>query len=206
LIYGHLISLRTREDASALDLLESEDLELRELFTELRQRRGTSVEDRAEYGDIAKGIVRHVAIREAALDNVAQVTSHDPRLCELTSRIVRARTTSRPHIDRVERMSRGVQGMNLRTGQDFDTEMEELIQLVGTEIEWDLNDGIPALKSNMTRTDRVGGLKSARHLRKHAPTNLNPNGPRWRERAPVISRLLTVYDRLRDFPKSQRSG
>jgi hypothetical protein len=99
-----------------------------------------------------------------------------------------------------------VQGVNLRTGQDFDTEMEELIQLVGTEIEWDLTDGIPALKSNMTRTDRVGGLKSAKHLRKHAPTNLNPNGPRWRERAPVISRLLTVYDRLRDFPKSQRSG
>jgi hypothetical protein len=163
------------------------------------------VEDRAEYGDIAKDIVRHVAIREAALVDVTEVASDDPGLKELTSRIEQGRRTSRPHIDRVEKMSRGVQGINLRTGQDFDTEMEELIQLVGTEIEWDLSEAIPEFKASLTRTDRVDALKSAKHLRKHAPTNLDPHGPRWRERAPFISRLLTVYDHLRDFPRSGRS-
>ena len=32
---------------------------------------------------------------------------------------------NRPYIDRVEKMSRGVQGINLRVGQDFDGEMDE---------------------------------------------------------------------------------
>lgn len=193
-----------RDDANALELLESEDLELRELFSELRQRRGSSVEDRADYGAVAKEIVRHVAIREAALIDVADVASDVPRLRELASRIEHGRTKSRPHIDRVEKMSRGVQGINLRTGQDFDAEMEELIQLVGTEIEWDLGEAIPELRASLQGSHRQGELKSARHLRKHAPTNLDPEGPRWRERAPVISRFLTVYDHLRDFPKSSQ--
>jgi len=190
--------------ANALELLESEDLELRELFTELRQRRGSSVEDRFEYGDIAKEIVRHVAIREAALVDVAEVASDEPRMLELASRIEHGRSTSRPHICRVEKMSRGVQGINLRTGQDFDTEMEELIQVVGTEIEWDLGEAIAELRASFVDTHREDDLKSARHLRRHAPTNLDPNVPRWREHAPVISRLITVYDHLRDFPSSSR--
>lgn len=193
-----------RDDANALELLESEDLQLRELFTELRQRRGTSVEDRAEYGAIAKEIVRHVAIREAALVDVAEVASEDPRLHGLGSRIEHGRSTSRPHIDRVEKMSRGVQGINLRTGQDFDAELEELIQVIGTEIEWDLGEAIPELQASFQGSHREDELKSARHLRKHAPTKLDPSRPRWRERAPVISRFLTVYDHLRDFPKSSR--
>jgi hypothetical protein len=198
------MQLGVRNDANALELLESEDLQLRELFTELRQRRGASVEDRAEYGDIAKEIVRHVAVREAALIDVAEVASDDPRLSGLASRIEHGRSTCRPHIDRVEKMSRGVQGINLRTGQDFDAEMEELIQLVGTEIEWDVGEAIPELRAAFRDSHREDSLKSARHLRRHAPTNLDPNGPRWRERAPVISRLITIYDHLRDFPKSSR--
>jgi hypothetical protein len=198
------VTTRVRDDANALELLESEDLELRELFTELRQRRGSSVVERAEYGDIAKEIVRHVAVREAALVDVADVASDAPELSELASRIDHARHTNRPHIDRVEKMSRGVQGINLRTGQDFDAEMEELIQIVGTEIEWDLGDAIPELRASLKRSHREEELKSARHVRRHAPTNLDPAGPRWYERAPVISRFLTVYDHLRDFPKSSR--
>jgi hypothetical protein len=196
---------RVRGDANALELLENEDLELRELFTELRQRRGSSVEDRAEYGAIAKEIVRHVAIREAASVDVAGVASTDMRLSELASTIEHGRSTNRPHIDRVEKMSRGVQGINLRTGQDFDAEMEELIQLVGTEIEWDLGEAIPALRASFLDSNREKELKSARHIQNHAPTNLDPKGPRWRERAPVISRLITIYDHLRDFPKSGRN-
>jgi hypothetical protein len=42
------------------------------------------------------------------------------------------------------------------------------------------------------------------HSIRHAPTSLSPEGPRWYERAPVISRLLTIYDRLRDFPRASR--
>ncbi len=134
--------------------------------------------------------------------DVATVASAEPQMGEVVSRIELGTLTNRPQIDRVEKMSRGVQGINLRTGQDFDSEMEELIQLVGTEIEWELSEAIPALKGYLRGTHRDEELKSATHLRKHAPTNLDPSGPRWRERAPVISRLITVYDHLRDFPRA----
>jgi hypothetical protein len=200
-----VVHTRLRDDANALELLENEDLELRGLFSELRQRRGPSVQDRAEYGDIAKEIVRHVAVREAALIDVAVVASEDPQLGGTASRIEHGRSTSRTHIDRVEKMSRGVQGINLRTGQDFDAEVEELIQVVGTEIEWDLAEAIPELEASLQRNHRQDELKRAKHLRTHAPTRLDPRGPHWRERAPVISRLLTVFDHLRDFPSASRS-
>lgn len=202
--------MRVRDDANALELLESEDLELRELFTELRQRRGSSVEDRADYGDIAKEIVRHVAVREAALVDVAEVASDDPRLSDVASRIEHGRNTSRPHIDRVEKMARAVQGINLRTGQDFDTEIEELIQVVGTEIEWDLSEAIPELQSSLQQSDREDELKSAGHVRKLAPTKLDPGGPRWYERAPAISRPLRPSSRFSEVipapPLSRRSS
>ncbi len=91
-----------RNDSNALELLENEDLELRELFGELRQRRGRSVEDRAEYGEIAEKIVRHVATREAALEDVSKVAAQDPQLSELASRIELGMHVRRPQIHRVE--------------------------------------------------------------------------------------------------------
>ena len=108
---------------------------------------------------------------------------------------------SRVHVDRVEKMSRGVQGINLRVGQDFEGDMHELMQIVGTEIEWDLGVALPEIEGSLRRSHLDEQLKSADHVAKHAPTNLDPAGPRWRERAPVISRLITLYDHLRDLPR-----
>ncbi len=41
----------------------------------------------------------------------------------------------------------------------------------------------------------------AKETTKHAPTNLDPERPRWRERPPIILRRIAVYDHLRDFPR-----
>ena len=195
------MSTRSAPAPDALDLLESEDLELRRLFTSLRVKRGDSVEERAVYGNLAKEVIRRLATREAALVDVARVAGGDPALHEILERFESAQQDHRPSIDRLEKMSRGVQGINLRVGQDFDGEMQELMQLVGTEIEWELGVALPEIKGSL-RTSGLGDeLKSADHIARHAPTNLHPDGPRWWERAPVISRLLTVYDRLRDFPR-----
>ncbi len=103
-------------------------------------------------------------------------------------------------------MSRGIQGINLGTGQDFDGEIEALIQVVGTEIEWELDEMLPALRGALGRSDRDVDMKSAEHVRRHAPTNRDPHGQRWWEWAPVISRVMTVYDHLRDFPQSRRQS
>ena len=164
-------------------------------------RRGSSVEERAEYGDLAKAAIRHLATREAASIDVAKVTSIDPNLQVITERFEASFHVHRPYIDRVEKMSRGVQGINLRIGQDFESDMQGLIQIVGTEIEWELAEALPAIKGSLQRPYVEEQLKTAEHLSKHAPTNLDPERPRWRERAPVLSRLITVYDHLRDFPR-----
>ena len=192
------------KEGTALDLLEAEDLELRQLFTALRGARGSSVVERSEYGDIAKQAIRHLATRQAALVDVSEVASHDPGLRDVSDHFAGAMKEHRPHLDRVEKMSRGVQGINLRVGQDFDGEMEGLMQVVGTEIEWELDVGLPELEGALKAAGRQDDLKTAGHLAAHAPTNLHPDGPRWWERAPVLSRLITVYDRLRDFPRPTR--
>jgi hypothetical protein len=189
---------------TALDLLEREDITLRAVFTQVKANQGPTVEERAEYGDLAKRLIHHVATREAALVDVTNVVSEVPELDAVSEYLERGARRRRKAIGRVEKMSRGVQGMNLNTGQEFDKELTELIQIVGSEIEWDLEEGIPAVRSVLESQDKVDELKSADHVTKHAPTNLHPEGGRWFEKAPVISRLVTIYDRLRDFPKATR--
>jgi hypothetical protein len=101
-------------------------------------------------------------------------------------------------------MSRGVPPINLNHGQEFDGAFRDVIQEVGTEIEWDLEIGLPAMKAVIRSNEIPDDLKSATHVAKHAPTNLHPDGPKWFERAPVISRLITIYDHLDDYPQSNR--
>jgi hypothetical protein len=197
-------SKRSEKQGSAVDLLETEDLELQELFTGIRQNRGSSVEERAKYGDLAKETIRHLATREAALVNVSDAVAKDPSLQEVAERLQKSIREHRPYLDRVEKMSRGVQGINLRVGQDFDGELEELMQVVGAEMEWELGVALPKLKRAM-HADSENELKTAEYLSSHAPTNLHPDGPRWWERAPLVSRVITIYDGLRDFPQARES-
>jgi len=197
------MALHGTTSGNALDLLEKEDLELRRLFTVLRQHRGASVEDRADYGNAAKDVIRHLATREASLVEVAEFIADRPELSPLADEMHDRMGMRRRHIDRVERMSRGVQGISLNVGQDFDEEMQEVEQIVGTEIEWELNEAIPRIQHVLSDAGQDESLKSAEHVQKHAPTKLDPRGPRWFERAPVVSRLLTVYDHMRDFPRGK---
>lgn len=197
------MALRSNAAGSALDLLECEDLELRRLFTVLRQHRGASVEDRADYGKAAKDVIRHIATREAALVEVAESISGQPGLEHVSAQLEDRMSARRQQIDRVERMSRGVQGINLNQGQDFDAELQQLEQIVGTEIEWELGEAIPQIQHALGATEADDAMKSARYVEKHAPTNLEPSGPRWVERAPLVSRFLTIYDHLRDFPRGR---
>jgi hypothetical protein len=201
-----IVSLRTHAHGSgtALDVLEAEDLELRRIFTGLQATRGPSVEERAAYVDFAKEAIRHLATREAALVDVARVAGSDAALHEVSEQLKASMHERRPLIDRVEKMSRGVQGINLRVGQDFESDMDRLVQIVGTEIEWDLGRGVPEIRARLRGTEHEAEFKKAGHVESHAPTNLSPEGPRWWEHAPILSRLITIYDRLRDFPRATK--
>jgi hypothetical protein len=192
------------ERENVLDLLEREDRDLEWIFSELDRNRGGSVEERAEYGTLAKKAIRHVATREAARVEVTRVINGVERLAPIAQRLERKSEVRRGHIDRVERMSRGIQGINLNTGQDFDGELRDLTAILQSEFNWELQAGVPAIRRALPGTEAANELKSARHVARHAPTRLDPHGPRWFERAPVISRIITVYQHLRDFPRAVR--
>jgi hypothetical protein len=194
----------THISVDAVDLLEREDLELRRIFTQLQGTRGESVEERAEYGDLAKQAIHHMATREAAVVEVARVVADVPGLESVATRLTKNTGDRRTLHNAVEKKSRGVQPINLNTGQDFDEDLQRLIQLIGTEMEWELEEAVPVIKGSLAVNEQGPDLKSAGHVARHAPTSLSPSGPKWFERAPVISRALTIYDRLRDFPRARR--
>jgi hypothetical protein len=192
------------DDDDALGLLEREDIELRRLFGAIEDARADTVRGRALYGDLAKDIIQHLATREAALVEVARTVGEVPDLQGPSANLDADPATRRQLLDRLEKMSRGVQGINLNTGQDFDGVLQQLIDVVTPDIERDLSETVPAVRSWLSKSGEEDPLKSADYVIRHAPTSLSPQGPRWYERAPVISRVLTIYDRLRDFPRAAR--
>jgi hypothetical protein len=200
----NLIMGGNAQERNALDLLEDEDLELLEIFYLLEENRGGTVEQRANYGDLAKEAVKHTAIREAALVEVAEVAGEIVELQGVAERLEKGAVVRRSQFDNVEKMSRGVPGINLNMGQDFDSELVSLSSILEPEVTWDLKEAIPKMREAVAHHDCAGDLKSARYVQHHAPTNLRPQHARRVERAPVISRIITIYDRLRDFPKHSR--
>jgi hypothetical protein len=75
-------------------------MELRRLFTVLRQHRRTSVQDRAAYGQVAKDVIRHTATREVALMAVAQSMSDHAAVEDVTAQIKGRMERRRRQIDR----------------------------------------------------------------------------------------------------------
>ena len=195
--------VETKRSDDALDLLEREDMELCRLFAAIEESRADTVGGRANYGDLAKDVIQHLATREAALVEVARKIENMGDLGGVAPSLDADPSTRRGLLDRLEKMSRGVQGINLNTGQDFDGVLQRVIDTVEPEIERDLTDAIPAVRGWLSKSEE-DPLRSADYVVRHAPTSLSPQGPRWYERAPVISRLLTIYDRLRDFPRASR--
>ena len=191
-----------KEDA--LDLLEREDVALRRLFSQVEEARSDTVLGRAAYGDAAKEIVQHLATREAALVEVSRKIADVSELGSVVDSLDADSSTRRQLLDRLEKMSRGVQGINLNTGQDFDGVLQQVMETVGADIDRDLTESVPHVRSWLKKSGDQDPLKSADHVVRHAPTSLSPEGPRWYERAPVISRVLTIYDRLRDYPAASK--
>jgi hypothetical protein len=187
-------------EGSAIDLLEHEDTDIQELFRLLDATKGQSVEERYQYGLLVKQLVRHLANREAALAELSRLLGREVIVREALEREQSDGQARRTAMNRVEHLSRGKQGMYLNSGQDFEGALEELEEIISPEIGWELTEAIPVLQRSLGG-ERVDMLRNARYVSKHAPTNIHPLGPRWYEHAPILSRLLTIYDHLRDFPR-----
>lgn len=187
---------------TSLDVLQRENRTLNDLFARIGRTRQSTVDTRYEYGNAAKEIIRHMAVRQSSLMDVAAVTSAMPDLQAVGARMRDRGTAQRSLIDQVADMSRGIQGISLNQGQDFNGPLHRLMVEVSHEIEWELSEAIPLIEQSLGTGDYVRRLKSARYVERHAPTKVNPSGPRWYENAPVVSRLLTMYSHLRNHPRA----
>lgn len=109
---------------NALDILENEDRRILATFAAIDTTRDggehlhTSLEKRAQYGDLVKRLLREVGTREAAQADVVRAFNETPDLSEVVDAMRSQTASHRSHIDAVETMSRGVPGMALNTGQD----------------------------------------------------------------------------------------
>jgi hypothetical protein len=189
---------------TSLDVLQREDLSLQDLFEGMTRTSESTVDTRYDYGNSAKQIIRHVATRQASLMDVGTVTSRVPALQAIGSRMLEGGNACRGIFDQVGDMSRGIQGINLNQGQDFDGALTTLVEAVTLEIDWELSEAIPLIRRSLPQDDGVPRLKSARYVERHAPTKVHPSGPRWFEYSPLVSRIITVYDHLRDHPGPTR--
>ena len=113
-------------------------------------------------------------------------------------------TDRRGLIDELGDMSRSIQGPYLNQGQDFDTPLTALIEAVNTEIDWELALAIPFIEHTLSASERTSLFDSAHYIERHAPTTLSTSGPRWYEHLPVFSRIVTLFDHLRDHPRADR--
>ncbi len=195
---------------NALDVLEHEDRQVLETLGAIDVTRGSgthlheSVEDRALYGDLVKRLIREAGTREAAQADVVSGLGEEPGLSDVATAMETHAKERRPHLDAGERMSRGVPGMVLNTGQDFDPELRALAEVMREEIRWELDDAIPAIRRSLSREAHDERFSSGRWVRRHAPTNLDPGGPLWHERARIVSFFRTIFDRARDYPTAAK--
>jgi hypothetical protein len=194
---------KRRNTGDALDLLESEDRLVKNVLANLATTQGQTVTQQSDHGNLCKQLVRRMAVREAARDHIAQMLA-PTALSEIGERLGQDMSARRGAMNTVEEMSRGIQGIHLNAGQDFDGAVKALRAIVGPEIDWELTDAIPLLRRSLSSQERLALFRPAHYLRKHAPTNLSPDGPHWYEHARFISRLVAVRDHLRDYPRANR--
>ena len=203
-------SLQGEERKTSLDALQREDLLLRDFFARIGRTHDGSVETQDglveqsyEYGNVAKQIIRHVGVRQAALVDVATSISVIPTLDPIATRMIERATSRRELISELVHMSRGIQVMYLNTGQDFDHSLTSLITAVSVEIDWEISEAVPSIRQVLDTPTKRDIFRSARYVTRHAPTNLSTSGPRWYERARVASRIWTILGR--DYPRAARN-
>jgi hypothetical protein len=186
-------------ERTSLDVLVSADVSLQELFVEVEQAQGPSVEQRYRYGELAREVLSLLAVRQASVTDVAGAVAAIPELRQVETELLECAMACRPMIDELVDMSVGVQGMYLNLGQDFDWPFQALMDEASSTIMWELEDAIPRIVRVLAAHEVDVDFRSARFVRHHAPRRLNPSGARWYEHAPVISRILTICNRLRDI-------
>jgi hypothetical protein len=157
-------------------------------------------EDPSQHGHVAKLVLRHLAIREKARDDVVRALSSLPTHADYSAIIDSDRRPMREVISSLATMSRGVPANDLDFGQPFNETMYRAWKL----LESDMSDQLDSDYSRARREPRLR-LHSASYIRRHTVNRLSPTGPHWYEQIGVLQSVHAGYDWLCRNPTLQRS-
>jgi hypothetical protein len=186
---------RRRPQGTALDQLEFEDRALLEVIDDFQYG-----DEPRRHGMAGKLLVEHLAVREAAREQVAAVLQSEPACRELGGSLAGDVPAHRKALAKLDELARGVQPVNLNRGQDFDAFAVPVARLMREEILHELQRTIPAIRATCPAKVLERRLPRARWVRSHAPTHPHPDGRRRYERFAPLVRIHALYDWLRGFP------
>jgi hemerythrin superfamily protein len=183
---------------TSIDAWEQANTQIAELLRVIATHRGPTVDDRAEYGKLAKLLLRRAAIHEAAVVDVVGVVSDMPQVDGIVEKIEADASARRKILDGMQRKSRGVQAINLNQGSDFDVDLAAYAALVTGQLAWEGEVALPALRNAVRGAE--GRLHDEAYIVRHAPMRFRARR-RWHH-APrsLASWLLTASNHLGDFP------
>ena len=136
------------------------------------------------------------------MTDITETLDHRGQAPDLVARFHQDMEDRRTAIDTMDSMSRGIQGINLNQGQDFDGVLLSLIDLMVPEIRWDLDQALPELRRILAPTAQVEEFHDDRYLLHHAPSHVSPSGPRWYDRFSPIARIHALFTHLQDYPST----
>jgi len=186
--------MRNRK-ANVADQLEYEDRALLELFSALED----PDLDRVEHGRVVKLFVERLAIRESAVEIIADRLARLPDVAGVASGL-RVRTPERRRmLDRLEELTRGVAPPNIDQAQDVDGAIEQIKSALLADIEMDRREVLPAARRLLAHGGRRA-LPSSSYVLHHSPLHPGAHPVRWYEHVSPVVWIHAVYDYLRNLP------
>lgn len=202
----HATQHGTRRDGDSLDLLNEQRILLAGLLQEWantdpsRTRPEESAVVRWDHGTLGKLIIEHSAVSAAAGTDIVRVLYSRGGQADVASRLDDETVSLRRSLNVMDEASRGLAPIALAVEPNFSSEIETLRSTVGTTSRTPSADEIEhALGEDRQR------LRSAKFIRKHAPTHPGNNLDRWYNRYAPLVRLHAIWNRLRGMPWAEGS-
>ncbi|MGH9106665.1 MAG: hypothetical protein ACRDZX_12680 [Acidimicrobiales bacterium] len=197
----HFTYHHTSRHGDALDLFDDESATLRAAFAEWETTMpdANPGEGRSEApakwdnGTLGKLLLEHGAVWLAAARDVARALSSGGD-AELAAGLARRAEQVRGALDQMDEAGRGLQPIAVATNVEYARAAADLREALGPQ----LGDRAYNARLATNLGARRQQLRTARYIRKHAPTHPGP-ARRYRQVGPLV-RAQTAFDRARGFP------
>lgn len=183
-----------------LDQLEREDRVVLVLLDEL------DAPDQLDRGVAAKLLVEHLAVRQSAREHLARALAAEDSFAHLGRDMSLEIADRRQELASLTELVRGMGPLDINLGQDTAATVGEMESALRREINRDLTEFLPLLRSRLSASERHDLLPSARAATHHALMHPDPRGRRWYEKTWGIARVRMVYDWLRRLPSIGGDG